>query len=83
MATQINLKMTDDFFEQADEYAKKHGFMSIQEFIREAVREKLYDEPQIRQEYLDILNSKEANTFLADKDSREFERNLYKKARIK
>ncbi len=31
----------------AKNYAKKHGFASIQEFIKETIREKLFEGPDI------------------------------------
>ena len=83
MTTQINLRITEDFFEQAKEYAKVNGFLSIQEFFREAAREKVYDEAEVRTEYLERLNSKEANTFLSSKETIEFEEELEKRAKLK
>lgn len=83
MTTQINLRITEDFFEQAKEYAKVHGFLSVQELFREAAREKVYDEAQVRTEYLERLNRKEATTFLSNKETKEFEKELEKRARLK
>ena len=83
VTTQINLRMPEDFFEQARDYAKAHGFLNVQEFFREAAREKIYDDVQIRTEYLERLNSKEANTFLSESESEEFEKELRKRAMLK
>ena len=83
MTTQINLRITEDFFEQAREYAKVNGFLSVQEFFREAAREKVYDKSEIRTAYLERLNSQEANTFLSSKETVEFEKELEKRAKLK
>ena len=45
---QINLRIPEDFFEQAKNYAKANGFQNIQEFFREVAREKIYEDIQIR-----------------------------------
>ena len=81
MTTQINLRIPEDFHEQAKHYAKTHGFLSVQEFFREAAREKIFDNVKIRQDYLERLNSKEASTFLSDDESKEFEKELEKRAK--
>lgn len=83
MTTQINLRIPDEFHEQAKEYAKTHGFLSVQEFFREAAREKIFDNFEVRKEYIEILKSKEANTFLSDKESDEFEKELLERAKLK
>jgi len=43
----------------------------------------MYDYIQVRTEYLKKLNTKEANTFLTDKDSEKFEKELKKRAKLK
>lgn len=43
MGTQISIKMSDDVINSARHYAKEHGFSTLQDFIRELVREKLFD----------------------------------------
>ncbi|NOR85733.1 hypothetical protein GQ473_06460 [archaeon] len=82
MSTQINLRLPEDFHKQAIHYAKTHGFLNVQEFFREAVREKIFDNVEIRQKYLERLNSKEANTFLSNDESKEFEKELEKRAML-
>jgi hypothetical protein len=64
MVQQINLKIPDAFYEEAEIYAKSHGYMSIQELTREALRDKLYkideisDEEQLELEKLHGKNPK-------------------------
>ena len=80
MTTQINLRIPEDFFEQAKDYAKSHGFLNVQEFFREAAREKIFYESKVRTEYLKRLNSKEATNFLSESESEEFENELRTRA---
>ncbi len=51
MTTQVNLKFQDNFFNLTKDYADSRGYMSIQEFIREAVRDKIFEELEIREDY--------------------------------
>ncbi|MFW6285758.1 MAG: hypothetical protein ACOC16_01145 [Nanoarchaeota archaeon] len=83
MATQINLKFQDNFFDLAKDYADSRRYMSIQEFIREAVRKKIFDNLEIRDEYKKVLDSKEANTFSSIEDSKKFMNKLRKRAKLK
>lgn len=41
--TQINLKLSDRMFVSAKKYAELYGFDTLQEFIRELLREKLFE----------------------------------------
>tara|TARA_Y100000031_G_scaffold155844_1_gene207971 strand:- start:529 stop:756 length:228 start_codon:yes stop_codon:yes gene_type:complete len=75
--------MPEDFLQQAKDYAQAHGYLNVQEFFREAAREKIYDEYEVREEYLKRLHSKEANTFLSECESKEFEKEMRKRAKLK
>ena len=44
MGTQISLKLSDKMFTSAQSYADVHGFDTMQDFIRELMREKLFEE---------------------------------------
>ncbi len=83
MTMQLNLRVSEDFFNHAQQYAKIHGFLNIQEFFREAAREKIYEQDQVRSEYLEKLNSIEASTFMSEIESEKFERELKKRAKLK
>ena len=83
MNTQINLRMPQNMLTVAKEYARSHGFSNIQEFIKETVREKLFEDFEVRSEYLEKLNSKDANTFLSESETEEFEKELEKRAKLK
>lgn len=78
MTTQLNLKFQDDFFNIAKEFAKKRGYLSVQELIREALRDKIFDEHTVCEEYKKVLSSKEANSFSSIKESEEFIEQLRK-----
>ena len=43
MSTQISLKLSDRVFSSAKIYSEIHGFDSLQDFIRELIREKLFE----------------------------------------
>ena len=43
MSNQINLKLSDKMYSVAKKVSEKNGFDSLQEFIRETLREKLFD----------------------------------------
>lgn len=72
MTTQINLKFQDSFFELTKSYADSRGYMSVQELIREALRDKIFDEAPLREKYKEILNSLDANSFSSKEDSKAF-----------
>ena len=46
MGTQISLKLSNKMLNTAKEYAELHGFDNLQDFIREMLREKLFEEEQ-------------------------------------
>lgn len=82
MTTQINLKFQEDFYKLTKEYAESRGYMSVQELVREALRDKIFSNTEIKEEYERILKSKEASTFLSEKDSEKFHEELKKKAKL-
>jgi hypothetical protein len=81
MSTQINLRMSEEFLERAKEYAAAHGFLTVQEFFREAAREKVYEE--VRPAYKNVLASEEANTFISDEEARASEKEWERQARMR
>ena len=56
MGTQISLKLSDKMLSTAKEYAELHGYENLQDFIREMLREKLFEQEQ---------NLSGINTYLA------------------
>jgi len=44
MNTQINIRMPGKLLVSARTYAEKHGFGTLQDFIKETVREKVFEE---------------------------------------
>ena len=55
MNTQINLRMPEKLLNSAKSYSDEHGYGSLQDFIKETIREKLFDEPEITKEELALV----------------------------
>lgn len=55
MNAQINLRLPEKMLISAKSYAQEHGFGTVQEFIKETVRERLFEEPSISKEELELL----------------------------
>ena len=55
MNTQINVRFPEKILTSAQAYAAEHGFSTVQEFIKEIVRERLFDEPEISKEELALV----------------------------
>lgn len=51
MTIQLNLRMNDKLFTSATNYANEFGYENVQDFIRQTIREKVFEE--------DFLTSKE------------------------
>ncbi len=47
MGTQISLKLSDKMLAEAKKHARLHGYDQLQDFIREMLREKLFDRENI------------------------------------
>ena len=62
--TQINIRLPEEFRKTAEQYAKKHGYKSLQELTKEALRMKIYDEESIK-ETLAIMKNKELMASIA------------------
>lgn len=55
MNQQINLRLPEELLVSARSYAKKHGFGTIQGFITETVREKVFEEPELSKQELALV----------------------------
>lgn len=62
MNRQINLRLPEQMLATAQSYAKKQGFGTIQEFIKEALREKLFEKPMISKKELMLVKKLAAIT---------------------
>jgi len=80
--SQINLRFSDELLLNAKNYAQNHGYLNLQEFIREAVREKVYDDRDIRGDYIEKLNTKDATTFISDSEADELDKELEIRANL-
>ena len=54
MVTQINVRMNEKLFLGAKNYAKEFGYENIQDFIRETIREKVFDEDYFTSKELEL-----------------------------
>ncbi len=43
MGTQLSLKLSDKMLKTAKRYAELHGYANLQDFIREIIRERLFE----------------------------------------
>ena len=55
MNAQINLRLPEKVLVSAKKYSEKHGYSTIQDFIKETMREKLFEEPEISKEELVLV----------------------------
>lgn len=55
MNTQINLRLPKNLLTSANSYAEKYGYTTIQELIKETLREKLFEEPKISKAELALV----------------------------
>lgn len=55
MNAQINLRLPERMLLSAQHYVEKHGFGSIQDFIKELLREKLFEKPTLNKEELMLV----------------------------
>lgn len=58
MNQQINLRLPTDLRKSVEKYAKMHGYKSLQELAKDALRMKIYEDESMK-ETLNILKDKE------------------------
>ncbi len=58
MSNQISIKLPDTLFNSAKNYAESQGFTSVQELIRELLRQKLFEGEKISGIYTSITSEK-------------------------
>lgn len=57
MNSQVNVRMPEDLLSKSQKMSKKLGFGSVQEFIREIVRERVYEKETLtKREYALVKN---------------------------
>jgi len=80
MNTQINLRLPENMLVSAKKYSEKHGYGTIQDFIKETMREKLFEEGISKKELILVKKlievSEKKNLFGSEED-------LFKKLRGK
>jgi stalled ribosome rescue protein Dom34 len=77
MNEQINLRLPENLLVAATTYSEEHGFGTVQEFIKETVREKLFDEPKVSREELALV--KQLASLAEEKNLYGTEADLFKK----
>ena len=55
MSTQINVRLPEKMLVSAQTYVEKHGFNTVQDFIKELMREKLFEEEGISKKELTLV----------------------------
>jgi len=55
MATQINLRLPENLLDSAKSYAEDYGFSNVQDFIKETLREKLYEQGEFSKSELNMF----------------------------
>ncbi|MFH1505939.1 MAG: ribbon-helix-helix domain-containing protein [archaeon] len=55
MTMQINVRLPNNLLDSAKGYAEERGYGNIQDFIRETIREKIFEEPEISKEELELV----------------------------
>ena len=55
MTTQINLRLPDNMLDSAKSYAQEYGFSNVQDFIKETLREKLFEEGEFSREEIKLV----------------------------
>lgn len=54
MNTQINLRLPEKLLTSATKYAEKNGYATVQDFLREVLREKLFDESSLSKKEIEL-----------------------------
>ncbi len=57
MNTQVNVRFPDNLLDSAKKYAENSGYGNVQDFIRETVREKVFEEPEITSEQKKLIKT--------------------------
>ncbi|HLG24655.1 MAG TPA: hypothetical protein VI564_07035 [Candidatus Nanoarchaeia archaeon] len=81
MNTQINLRLPQALLSNAKTQAEKLGYGNVQEFIKETLREKLFEEPKLSKEELELV--KKLAEVSIKKNLLGTEEQLFKKLRAK
>jgi metal-responsive CopG/Arc/MetJ family transcriptional regulator len=55
MNSQINVRMPEKMLTAAHTYAEKNGYGTIQEFIKETIREKIFGEEKLSKKEIELV----------------------------
>lgn len=56
--SQVNLRLPEELRKTAEKFAKEHGYKSIQELAKEALREKIFEKESLKETLEIIKNEK-------------------------
>lgn len=79
MNRQINLRLSDNLLASAERYAQKNGFSNLQEFIKETIREKIYEKTEFTKQEAELV--KKALKKIEKEDKWVTEKELFKMLR--
>ena len=73
MNTQVNVRLPDKLLVVANSYAEQYGYGTVQELIKESLREKVFDEVHLTAEELVLVHqlaevTKKRNLFKTEKE---------------
>lgn len=75
MSTQISLKLSDSMLKKAKEYANSYGYDTLQDFIRELIREKLFEGESTSGIYTMLASEESLSTnWLCDEEDKAWEK---------
>lgn len=57
MTSQINLRMNDKLLEEAKLYSQTFGYENVQDFIRETIREKVFESNELTNKELEYAKT--------------------------
>lgn len=74
MSTQISIKLSDKMFKTAKDHVNLYGYDSLQDFIRETIREKLFEDEKLSSKNT-LFNSEKslAKNWLSEKEDKAWE----------
>jgi hypothetical protein len=72
MATQVNVRMSEDLLGKAKQYAEVNGYENVQDFIRETLREKMHPD-ELTEKELSLIKrlikaTEEKNLYISEKE---------------
>ena len=77
---QISIDIPEELKEELESNPEK--FKQIQELVRDALQNKIFEDMEVKEEYEKVLKSKDATTFSSEEESERFYEEMKKKTGI-